>query len=141
VDHFLLFVSYKNIASAPEGQPPHFTVTATSTEVRVLEGDEAKAPEWITYATEVQMTGETTLREHGTMTLGDDADRLTVATVGEGLFLPTPQEGIMQGTVMWRVEAGEGRFAGATGVLTGNFTHSMSASAGREFQILNLFIP
>jgi hypothetical protein len=139
--HVVVMVGYEGSASAPEGDPPRFTIRADSDEVVLLDGDPAAVPVWVKYETEVIMTGETTLREHGTMILGHDADRLRVATVGEGLFLPTPEEGVMHGTVMWRVEQGEGRFSGATGLVTGNFTHYLEPNRGREFQVLNLFLP
>jgi hypothetical protein len=140
MNHLVFMVSYENEASAPEGSPPCFGVRARSDEVTVLEGDAGAVPAWVTYETHVQMTGETTLDEHGTMTLGGEADRLTVATIADGMFLPTPADGVMQGMVMWRVTDGFGRFAGASGVITGNFTHSVAANRGREFQIVNLFL-
>ena len=135
-----LMVGYENHATEPTGDPPTFTVRAKSDEVTILIGDPGSAPDWVTYETTVTMTGGTTLRETGTMILGDDEDRLDIETLADGFFLPSAKEAVMQGTVMWTVTKGHGRFASTTGVVTGNFTHDMTAGVGREFQVLNLFL-
>ena len=36
----------------------------------------------------------------------------------------SPEPGLTHGSVVWRVEGGEGQFAGATGLITSNFTLS-----------------
>ena len=59
--------------------------------------------------------------EDGTITYGR-AGRLTFDTVGRGHVGPSPQPGRVHGTVMWRVTGGEGRLAGAQGLITSNFT-------------------
>lgn len=141
MEHLIFLVSYQNTATQPTGVPPSFTVEARSDEVTCLEGDPAAVPDWVTYRTEVNMTGETTLTEQGTLTLGRDGDCLHVATMGEGAFLPTPEAGVMLGTVMWQVAGGAGRFTGASGVVTGNFTHRMAHNKGREHQVVNIFVP
>jgi hypothetical protein len=59
--------------------------------------------------------------EDGTITYGR-AGRLTFDTVGRGYVGPSPQPGRVHGTVMWRVTGGDGRLAGAQGLITSNFT-------------------
>ena len=62
-----------------------------------------------------------TFVEDGTITYGR-AGRLAFVTVGRGHVGPSPQAGRVHGTVMWRVTGGEGRLAGAQGLITSNFT-------------------
>jgi hypothetical protein len=76
-----------------------------------------------TFTSEVRMTGETSFDETGTITFGE-SHHLRFSTVGEGYIAPSPQDGLMHGVVSWRVEGGEGQFAGASGLITSNFTLS-----------------
>ena len=140
MNQLIAIVGYENLATEPSGDPPTFTVRAQSDEVTLLQGDPTIVPKWVKYETTVTMTGPTTLRETGTMILGDNNNRLDIETLGDGFFLPSVKDGVMQGTVMWTVTQGHGRFASTTGVITGNFTHDLTAALGREFQVLNLFL-
>jgi hypothetical protein len=77
-------------------------------------GDEA------TFESEVTLTGETSFQEVGTIGFGK-GHHLRFSTVGSGYLAPSADPGRKQGTVMWRVDGGEGQFAGATGLITSNF--------------------
>ena len=46
---------------------------------------------------------------------------LRFGTVGSGYLGPSVDPARKHGTVMWRVEGGEGQFAGASGLITSNF--------------------
>jgi hypothetical protein len=86
-----------------------------------LSGTLAPAPgEPATFESEVTFTGETSFQETGTITFGGE-NSLRFATVGSGYLAPSADPGRRQGTVMWRVEGGEGQFAGASGLITSNF--------------------
>jgi len=61
--------------------------------------------------------------EDGTITYGR-AGSIAFDTVGRGHVGPAPVAGWSHGVVMWRVTGGEGRFAGAQGLITSNFTVS-----------------
>ena len=61
--------------------------------------------------------------EDGTITYGR-AGSVTFQTVGRGTVAPAPVEGWTSGAVMWSVIAGTGRFGGARGLITSNFTVS-----------------
>ena len=61
--------------------------------------------------------------EEGTITYGR-AGSVTFATVGRGTVAPAPLPGWTSGAVMWTVTGGRGTFAGATGLITSNFTVS-----------------
>jgi hypothetical protein len=43
-------------------------------------------------------------------------------TLGQGVLGPSPVEGLQRGAVIWEVTEGAGQFAGATGLITSNFT-------------------
>ncbi len=64
-----------------------------------------------------------TFVEDGTITYGR-AGSVTFVTVGHGHVGPAPVTGWSHGVVMWRITGGEGRFAGAQGLITSNFTVS-----------------
>jgi hypothetical protein len=69
-----------------------------------------------------------------------DGGSLRWTTLGEGVMEPSPQDGILRGAVLWRVEGG-GRFRGATGLVSSSFVHDLAAGAGVEHQIVQLFLP
>ena len=108
-----MFAEFADQATAPEGDPPALTVHGESTRITALEGD---APARAEFDTQVTMTGETAFDEQGTMTFDGGSDSISFTTLGEGYLGPSPEEGLLQGSVIWRVEEGTGRFAGATGL-------------------------
>lgn len=76
------------------------------------------------FESEVTLTGETSFSEVGAIRFGDSSHVLRFSTVGQGYLGKSPEEGLQHGSVMWRVDGGEGQFAGATGLITSNFTLS-----------------
>lgn len=73
------------------------------------------------FESEVQITGEGTFLESGSITYGA-AGKVTFKTVGQGILRPSGVQGLQRGAVIWEVTGGEGQFAGATGLITSNFT-------------------
>jgi hypothetical protein len=73
-----------------------------------------------TFASEVTFTGESSFLETGTIAFGE-SHTLRFGTVGSGYLGPSADPALKHGTVMWRVEGGEGQFAGASGLITSNF--------------------
>lgn len=61
--------------------------------------------------------------EDGTITYGR-AGAVTFDTVGRGHVGPAADGRGSHGVVMWRITGGDGRFAGAQGLITSNFTVS-----------------
>jgi hypothetical protein len=81
----------------------------------------APAPgEETTFTSDVTFTGETSFLEVGDITFGE-GNTLRFSTVGSGYLAPSADPTRKQGTVMWRVDQGEGQFAGASGLITSNF--------------------
>jgi len=73
------------------------------------------------FESQVTFTGETSFQEVGSITFGDKGHRLYFSTVGQGYIGPSADPQLKHGSVMWKVERGEGQFAGATGLITSNF--------------------
>ncbi len=76
------------------------------------------------FESEVQLKSASSFLEAGTISFGENNHLLRFTTVGEGYLGPSADSKIMHGTVSWKVEGGEGQFAGATGLITSNFTLS-----------------
>jgi hypothetical protein len=77
-----------------------------------------------TFESEVTMTGDTSFGEIGTIRFGEKNHSLRFSTVGQGYLNKSADPGLQHGSVMWRVDGGEGQFAGASGLITSNFTLS-----------------
>jgi hypothetical protein len=75
-------------------------------------------------SSEVTSAGEGGFRETGTITFGEGGHRLHFSTIGQGYIGPSAELNLRQGTVMWQIDAGEGQFKGARGLITSNFTVS-----------------
>lgn len=69
----------------------------------------------------VERAPDGTFVEDGTITYGR-AGSVTFDTVGRGHVGPAPDGRGSHGVVMWRITGGAGRFAGAQGLITSNFT-------------------
>jgi hypothetical protein len=108
----LMLVEFSDQATPPEGEPPSLTVHGESTRVVSFEGD---APERAAFDSSVTMTGETAFDERGAMTFGNGQDRIRFSTMGEGYLGPSPEEGLLEGSVIWRVEEGRGPVRGGDG--------------------------
>lgn len=100
---------------------------------------EAGGGESATFESEVQITGEGTFLESGSITYGG-AGKVTFKTVGQGLIGPSGFKDLQRGAVMWEVTGGEGQFAGATGLITSNFAVDAGGEAV-DNQFARLFLP
>lgn len=87
----------------------------------------------------VTMNGSTAFTQEGTISFGDDHE-ITFETVGAGLFGPSADPHHFHGSVTWRVTAGTGSLAGATGYVTSNFTISDQGEVS-DYQLGVLFVP
>jgi hypothetical protein len=91
------------------------------------------------FESEVQVTGETSFKEWGTITYGS-AGRVRFTTVGQGLLGPSGIDGLQRGAVIWEVTGGDGAFAGARGLITSNFSLD-GAGAVIDNHVAQLFLP
>src|ERR1700677_1464519 len=76
------------------------------------------------FESEVTVTGDTSFVESGSIRFGDGNHSLRFSTVGQGYLGDSPEPKLKSGAVTWRVDGGEGQFAGASGYITSNFTLS-----------------
>ncbi len=74
-----------------------------------------------TFQSEVTFADDGSFQETGTIAFGGDGHLLRFSTVGQGYLGAAPDSVRKHGTVMWRVDGGEGQFAGAQGLITSNF--------------------
>jgi hypothetical protein len=75
------------------------------------------------FESEVTVTGETSFLEKGSIRFGD-VNRLQFSSIERGYLGDSTDPKLKSGAVIWRVDGGEGQFAGATGFITSNFTLS-----------------
>jgi hypothetical protein len=73
------------------------------------------------FESEVEIVGEGAFVESGSITYAD-AGRITFRTLGRGVLGASPHAGLQRGAVIWEVTGGDGRLAGAQGLITSNFT-------------------
>jgi len=73
----------------------------------------------VSFTSELTLTGATSFQEVGTIAFGA-GHRLRFATVGSGYLGPGPGPADRHGGALWRVEGGDGQFAGARGLITSN---------------------
>jgi len=73
------------------------------------------------FESEVEIVGEGMFVESGRIRYGE-AGTVSFKTVGRGVLGPSPVAGFQKGAVVWEVTGGDGRLAGAQGLITSNFT-------------------
>lgn len=68
----------------------------------------------------VRMMEEGSFDEDGTISFGN-GDSLRFSTLDKGHVAPSPEPGVTAGAIIWKIDGGEGQFAGASGLITSNF--------------------
>lgn len=110
-------------------------VTAKGVQVKA----ESRPGPRATFESDVQVTGEGAFVESGRISYSK-AGRLTFKTVGQGVLGPSAVDGLQRGAVIWEVSEGTGQFAGATGLITSNFTVGSKGEVV-DNHFVRLFIP
>jgi hypothetical protein len=100
---------------------------------------EPAAGDGATFESDVEIIGEGTFLESGTITYGS-AGSVTFKTVGHGILGPSPMKDLQFGAVTWQVVSGQGSLAGATGYITSNFTVGAQGEVV-DNQFAVLFVP
>src|SRR5690349_13151483 len=67
------------------------------------------------FESEVRILNAESFSESGTITFGEGVHSLRFSTVGQGFLGPSADPQYMHGSVIWRVDGGEGQFDGASG--------------------------
>jgi hypothetical protein len=136
MQRLVISTHFQGEAAEPSGEPPTTDPSATSVSLLVdgpLEVTDAS------YENHVVFTGPSTFTETGTVRYDDG--EIDVDTVGEGTLNPSPEGGIMQGAVVWRVTAARGSLEGAQGLITSNFLLDPSTGRVEDQQVAVLFVP
>lgn len=87
----------------------------------------------------VERFGDGTFTEDGTITYGR-AGTIVFDTIGRGRVGPAPDGRGVVGGVVWRVREGTGRFAGAHGLITSNFTVTPAGEVTDD-HVARLYLP
>ena len=72
------------------------------------------------FESDLTFTSEQSFQEVGAIEFGT-GHQVRFSTIGSGYLGASPDPARRHGAVMWRIEGGEGQFAGATGLITSNF--------------------
>ena len=91
------------------------------------------------FQSEVDIVGEGMFVESGTIQYGA-AGKVSFRTVGRGTLGPSPIAEVQRGAVMWEVTGGDGRLAGAQGLITSNFTVGAKGEVVDD-QFARLYVP
>jgi hypothetical protein len=84
----------------------------------------------------VEASNDGTFDETGTIRYGS-AGSIAFKTLGRGAMGPSPLKDVQRGAVVWEVTGGDGRFAGASGLITSNFTFDASGQiVDNQFAVL-----
>jgi hypothetical protein len=95
--------------------------------------------EQATLEARVERFGDGTFTEEGQITYGS-AGKVTFTTQGRGWVAPAPTPGAVYGAVVWTVTGGDGRFAGARGLITSNFAVSATGDVV-DHHVARLLLP
>ena len=124
-------MQFKSKALPEEGQSGVITVkgdassasiTTVINEGGLTGGFDPAAVVPVHFESKVTMGTGNEFTEAGSIVFGISRTRLFFSTVGRGWMGECPDPLYKQGTVTWRVDGGEGQFAGAGGLITSNFT-------------------
>ena len=105
----------------------------------VASGLEPLAGETALLVSRVERRADGSFVEDGTITYGS-AGSVSFVTVGAGTVGPSPVAGSQRGAVIWAVTGGDGRFAGARGLITSNFTVNGDGEVVDD-QFARLYVP
>ena len=84
--------------------------------------DEAAAQR-AAFTSNVQILDDGEFTEDGTIDFGE-AGTLDFSTIGTGWMGASAEDGLTHGAISWKIDSGTGPLAGATGIITSNFTVS-----------------
>ncbi len=143
----LIFALQFTGAASPAGEGKlHAKTTAAAQSLRASFGRggvqaavEPAGGEAAAFESDVEITGEGTFLESGTITYGS-AGGVQFKTVGHGILGPSPIKDLQSGAVTWQVVSGQGQLAGATGLITSNFTVGPQGEVV-DNQFAVLFVP
>ncbi len=114
----------ENELSARSGSTTNGLSTALGADGPTVSVDDAPA-ERASFTSSVQIAEDGSFTEDGTIDFGA-AGTLDFSTIGSGWMGPSAVDGLTHGAINWRIDGGTGPLAGASGIITSNFTVSGS---------------
>ena len=96
--------------------------TALGADGPTVSVDDAPA-ERASFTSGVQIAEDGSFTEDGTIDFGA-AGTLDFSTIGSGWMGPSAVDGLTHGAINWKIDGGTGPLAGASGIITSNFTVS-----------------
>jgi hypothetical protein len=134
-----ILTHFRGAAAEPSGEPPQTNPRAASVSVDVVEDDGSIGPiVRASYENHATFTGESTFAETGSVRYDDDGE-LQITTLSDGTLGPSAQPGVLHGAALYRIEAGSGRFTGASGLITSNFLLHPATGEFEERQVAVVF--
>jgi hypothetical protein len=91
------------------------------------------------FESEVEIVGDGAFLESGSISYGR-AGKVSFKTVGRGVLGPSPLPGVQRGAVVWEITGGDGRFQGAQGLITSNFTVGAQGEVTDD-QFVRMYLP
>lgn len=145
VQHLYAMVFEGRSAADPNGTVFRGSTSAPSRRITSVVGAdgvttslEAVAGGTATLSSTIIQSGPTSFLESGTITFGPAGENaLYFSTVGQGYIGGEPA-GTLQGAVIWQVNGGTGVFAGATGLVTSNFTITDDVVTDHHWGVITL---
>ncbi|HEX6695586.1 MAG TPA: hypothetical protein VF080_02290 [Solirubrobacteraceae bacterium] len=129
-------------AEAPSGAPPQTDPRASSVSLEAVMADGSAAGiDRASYENHAVFTSESTFAETGTISYDDGAGVLEIATQSDGTLGPSAEPDVLHGAAVYRITAGGGRFAQATGLVTTNFLLWPATGRFEERQAAIVFVP
>ena len=107
---------------AKTGSTTNALATALGAGGPSLSIDEA-ASQRASFTSNVQILEDGEFTEDGTIDFGE-AGTLDFSTIGTGWMGASAEDGLTHGAISWKIDSGTGPLAGATGIITSNFTVS-----------------
>ncbi|MGZ6636198.1 MAG: hypothetical protein ACXVHK_23995 [Solirubrobacteraceae bacterium] len=137
-------VHFEGEADPPSGEPPQTDPRAHSVAIEAVMADGSDARiDRASYENHAVFTGESTFAETGTIRFGggDGDAELGIATASDGTLGPCAEPDVLHGAAVYRITGGDGRFAGATGLITTNFLLWPATGRFEERQAAVIFVP
>ena len=133
---------FEGEADAPSGDPPQTDPRARSVSLEAVLGDGSHAGlDRASYENHAVFTGESSFTETGTIRYDDGDGELEIATMSDGTLGPCAEPGVLHGAAVYRITAGGGRFAQASGLITTNFLLWPETGRFEERQAAIVFVP
>jgi hypothetical protein len=115
------------------------TLRTTIDEAGVAGTHEAAEGDLAFVESEIHFTDHERFTERGVILFGENHS-LRFSTVDNGHLEPSADPHTLAGAANWKVEGGEGQFAGATGLITSNFILSETGEIN-DYHFGVIFIP